>query len=47
VVKVKMSKFDKKKPEHKGIPKLEKSFQESIVLLGTPPKDETQVEVKT
>jgi hypothetical protein len=47
VVKVKMSKFDKKKPEHKGIPKLEKTFQESIVLLGTPPTEKTQADVKT
>jgi hypothetical protein len=46
VVKVKMSKFDKKKPEHKGIPKLEKTFEQSIVLLGTPPVGETQVHVK-
>src|SRR3954462_8686713 len=47
VVKVKMSKFDKKKPEHKGIPKWEKTFEESIVLLRSPVIEETQAETNT
>jgi Insertion element 4 transposase N-terminal/Transposase DDE domain len=33
VVKVKMSKFKKKRPEHRGLPPLEKTFAESVVML--------------
>jgi hypothetical protein len=31
VVRVKMSKFKKKRPQHRGLPKLERSFEETIV----------------
>jgi hypothetical protein len=43
VVKVKMSKFDKKRPEHFGIPPLEQSFEDSIVMLENSPNVKTQV----
>ena len=33
VVKQKMSKFAKKRPEHRGIPPLKKRFEESVVML--------------
>lgn len=33
VVKVKMSKFKKKRPEHRPVPPLKKTFAESIVML--------------
>ena len=33
VVKVKMSKFKKKRPEHRGLPPLQQTFAESVVML--------------
>ena len=33
VVKVKMSKFKKKRPEHRPVPPLTKTFAESVVML--------------
>ena len=33
VVKVKMSKFKKKRPEHRGLPPLQQTFTESVVML--------------
>jgi hypothetical protein len=33
VVKVKMSKFKKKRPEHRPVPPLQKTFVESVVML--------------
>ena len=33
VVKVKMSKFKKKRAEHRGIPPLSRAFQDTIVML--------------
>jgi hypothetical protein len=39
VVRIKMSKFKKKRPEHRGIPKLERSFRDAII----PPKPAPQL----
>jgi hypothetical protein len=39
VVRVKMSKFKKKRPEHRGLRPLEREFKETIVILQQPTQD--------